>query len=150
MGTVYANITLKNAGDVSAFERRNLQTGKVRQTTVRALVDTGSGTLVINENIRKKLGLSIRGLRRTTLANGEHAVCQITEPVEIHWNDRTTVCHALVAPDAVDVCEANSKATTVAHVLLGVIPLEDMDLIVNPTGQELIGAHGDEVIAMAK
>jgi hypothetical protein len=30
--------------------------------------------------------------------------------------------------------------------VLGAIPLEDMDLIVDPKRQELIGAHGDEVI----
>jgi hypothetical protein len=33
--------------------------------------------------------------------------------------------------------------------LLGVIPLEFMDLIVDPVRQELVGAHGDEVILMA-
>jgi len=30
-------------------------------------------------------------------------------------------------------------------VLLGVIPLEGLDLMVNPVTQELVGAHGDEV-----
>jgi hypothetical protein len=36
------------------------------------------------------------------------------------------------------------------EVLLGAIPLEDMDLIVYPARQELIGAHGDEVVCMVK
>jgi hypothetical protein len=34
------------------------------------------------------------------------------------------------------------------EVLLGAIPLEDMDLIVNPARQELTGAHGDEVVCL--
>ena len=33
-------------------------------------------------------------------------------------------------------------------VLLGSIPLEDMDLMVNPVTQELIGAHGDSIECM--
>jgi hypothetical protein len=33
--------------------------------------------------------------------------------------------------------------------LLGVIPLEFMDLIVDPTRQELVGANGDEALLMA-
>jgi hypothetical protein len=35
-------------------------------------------------------------------------------------------------------------------VLLGAIPLEDMDLIVNPAKGELVGAHGDEVVCLVK
>jgi hypothetical protein len=33
---------------------------------------------------------------------------------------------------------------------LGSIPLEDMDLIVDPARRELIGAHGDEPVALIK
>jgi hypothetical protein len=31
---------------------------------------------------------------------------------------------------------------------LGVIPLEDMDLVVDPVKQELAGAHGDEAVGL--
>jgi hypothetical protein len=30
------------------------------------------------------------------------------------------------------------------EVLLGAIPLEDMDLMVDPVRQQLVGVHGDE------
>jgi hypothetical protein len=33
--------------------------------------------------------------------------------------------------------------------LLGVIPLEFMDLMVDPVNRELVGVHGDETILMA-
>jgi hypothetical protein len=36
------------------------------------------------------------------------------------------------------------------EVLLGAIPLEDMDLRVNPVKQALEGIHGDEVLYMLK
>jgi clan AA aspartic protease len=135
MGTVYAEITLKNAIDVGDVHRGHLKEQEVRTVTVRAMVDTGCGTLVINYEIRKALGLEIEGLRYSTLANGARQVCQVTEPVGIHWKDRDMACRAIVLPGAKDV-------------LLGAIPLEDMDLIVDPARQELTGAHGDEVVCL--
>jgi clan AA aspartic protease len=137
MGTVYAEITLKNAGDIAGVQRGYITEKEVRATTVQALVDTGCGTLVINDEVRKTLGLEIVGLRGSSLANGTRQVCQVTEPVQIHWKNRDTACRAIVLPGAEDV-------------LLGAIPLEDMDLIINPALRELTGAHGDEVICLIK
>jgi hypothetical protein len=34
------------------------------------------------------------------------------------------------------------------RILLGAIPLENMDLIVDPAGQALVGAHGEEEIGL--
>jgi clan AA aspartic protease len=137
MGTVYAEITLKNTGDSIKARDGILASEKVRRTTVRALVDTGARTLVINETVRQKLGLHIKGLRRAELADGARQVYQVTEPVEVQWKDRESTCRDLVLPGA-------------GEVLLGAIPLEDMDLIVDPAGQELKGAHGDEVVCLVK
>jgi hypothetical protein len=58
-------------------------------------------------------------------------VCKVTEPVEIHWKERET-------------------ASGTGDVLLGAIPLEDMDLMMNPAKRELIGAHGDKVVYLVK
>jgi clan AA aspartic protease len=137
MGTVYAEITLKNSGDGIKARDGIIAEQEVRTATLRALVDTGAGTLVINEAVRQKLGLQIEGLRRAELADGAKQVYQVTEPVKIQWKDRTTACPAVVLPEATDV-------------LLGAIPLEDMDLIVDPARQELKGAHGDEVLCLLK
>jgi clan AA aspartic protease len=137
MGLVYADITLANSTDAVMAERGLINKKDVRQTTARALVDTGAGTLVISEAVCQKLGLEIRGLRKASFANEDKKVCKVTEPVEIHWNNRETACPALVVPGA-------------ETVLLGAIPLEDMDLVVNPAEQTLEGAHGDEVVCMVK
>jgi clan AA aspartic protease len=137
MGTVYADITLKNAGDNIRVQERLITEKEVRAVPVRALVDTGAGTLVINEEVREKLGLAIQGLRRAELADGNKQIYKVTEPVDIHWKDRETSCRALVIPGASDI-------------LLGAIPLEDMDLVVNPALQELVGAHGDDVVCLVK
>jgi clan AA aspartic protease len=137
MGTVYSDITLKNAGDVTNVQRGIIPEQEVRAATVNALVDTGAGTLIINEEIRQKLGLALEGWRRATLADGASAAYQVTEPVKIYWKDRQTACPAIVIPSA-------------DNILLGAIPLEDMDLIVDPQRRQLVGAHGDEVVCLIK
>jgi clan AA aspartic protease len=130
VGSVVEEITLKNDWDVGAFERGIIKEAEVRQMTVQSLVDTGAETLVISEDIQKALGLRTEHLKQPTLANGESVVCKITETVRVCWKDRVMTCRPWVLPGA-------------KHVLLGAIPLEDMDLIVDPKNQKLIGAHGD-------
>ena len=133
MGLVHADITLKNAFDVGKADEGLIAADAVPAVTVRALVDTGAGTLVITDDIQEKLGLRVMGLRKATLGNNAKEICKVTEPVDVHWNERVTSCRALVVPGN-------------GEVLLGAIPLEDMDLVVNPAKQALEGAHGDEVV----
>lgn len=102
-----------------------------------ALVDTGAGTQVINEEIRQRLGLEARGLRRATFADEGKKICKVTDPVEVHWKDRFMMCQALVVSEAKDV-------------LLGAIPLEDMDLMVDMVNRKLAGVHGDKVVCLVK
>jgi len=133
MGMVYTEITLKNARDVLKAQDGLMREEEVRSLVVNALVDTGAGTLVINEEINQKLGLKLDQVRESTLADGSKHLYKRMEPVGIHWEDRHTVCLPTVLPDA-DV------------VLLGAIPLEDMDLIVDPKNEKLIGRHGDHPV----
>jgi clan AA aspartic protease len=137
MGTVYTDITLKNGSDLVRLQDGNIKDKDVRSITVNALVDTGAGTLVINDNICQKLGLSIEGSRTAYLADGEQASCKVTEPVRIYWKDRDATCRAWVLPGG-------------DEVLLGAIPLEEMDLAVDPVNQKLFGVHGDEVMGLIK
>ena len=136
MGQVYADITLKNSIDVALADRGMIEDREIREIAVRALVDTGAMTIVINEEIREKLGLKVKGLKEVKLANDSRDVAKVTGPVDIIWKDRETCCQALVVSGWGDV-------------LLGAIPLEDMDLIVDPVRLELAGAHGDEILTLA-
>jgi clan AA aspartic protease len=133
MGTVYAEITLKNMFDVGKAREGLMKEHNIRTATVTAIVDTGAMTLVITEELFQELGLSIIGEKMVRTASGQR--CKVTEPVGIHWKDRFSALSAVVIPGA-------------EVVLLGVLPLEDMDLIVNPGTQELQGAHGDIVECM--
>jgi hypothetical protein len=134
MGLVHAEITLKNAGDVINVRRGFIKEPEIRQTIVQAVVDTGAMTLVINEQLRRQLGLGIVGAKIATLANNVKERVQIAETVEVHWKNRSMTCQ----PWVVDA----------GRILLGAIPLENMDLIVDPAGQELVGAHGDEEVGL--
>jgi clan AA aspartic protease len=133
MGDVHAEIRLVNGTDRIKFREGLIAEQEIRHTKVRALVDTGARTLVISETIRQELGLMLEGTRSVVLADGSRKIYPVTEPLYILWANRATSCHALVMPN-------------VPTVLLGVIPLEDMDLLVDPVRQELAGAHGDEVV----
>jgi clan AA aspartic protease len=137
MGEVSAEIILKNGADLIRLNDGRISDNDVRSVTVTAVVDNGATTLVISENLRKKLGLAVVGVRTVTLAGGSKASCEVAEPVQICWKNRTSLIRPWVMPYE-------------DEVLLGVIPLEEMDLIVDSVNQSLAGAHGDEMMGRIK
>ena len=131
MGNFTEEITLENIIDRGLAERGYIQENEIRTLKVDAMPDTGAWTLVINEDLRQRLGLTIRRWSNSTLADGKTSSYPITESVRIMWKDRSTELPAVVVAEAKDV-------------LLGALPLEGMDLIVDPVRQKLTGAHGDQ------
>ena len=137
MGLVYTDITLKNATDVINALRGIAKEADIHQTTVRAMVDTGCFTLIITEPVRQELGLDVIEEYDVTLANETTETCKKTEPVEIHWKNRSTAAQTKVLPNA-------------KEVLLGCISLLGMDLIVDPARQTVMGAHGEKAVYPVK
>lgn len=84
---------------------------------VAALADTGSVFLCIPEHVRLQLKLDVLEQREVKLADGSRATYPYVGPVMLRFKNRTGFAGALVLGD---------------EVLLGAIPLEDMDLVVNP------------------
>jgi clan AA aspartic protease len=134
MGNVFAEITVTNTSDMVEARKGHIAEKDIRSVTMKALVDTGATTLVINEELSLQLGLYITEERTANLASGIKGSCKITEPVQIQWKNRYANVSAVVFPEG--------------SPLLGVIPLEFMDLIVDPVRQELVGAHGDQAVMM--
>jgi len=130
MGMTRTEIILKNVRDEAYALGGYIKEEEIRTATVTAVVDTGSMSLVITEELREKLGLAVKREKIAKTANGQRVTCQVTESVEILWKNRYMAMPALVVPGAEDI-------------LLGAIALEGMDLMVNPVTQELVGIHGD-------
>ncbi|MDR1257566.1 MAG: hypothetical protein LBJ86_07460 [Spirochaetaceae bacterium] len=137
MGTFTEEITLSNARDIGNARDGVIPDGKIRRLTLNAIPDTGAWTLIINENARQKLGLAVAKMVKSSLADGSTTEYGLTEPVEIRWKDRDISLQSIVIPDATDV-------------LLGALPLEGLDLYVDPVNQRLAGVHGDQRIHLVK
>lgn len=106
MGRVTAKLQLSNPRDPS-----------IAPIEVVALADTGSVFLCIPEHVRLQLKLDALEAREVKLADGTYATYPYVGPVVLRFKNRTGFTGALVLGD---------------EVLLGAIPLEDMDLVVNP------------------
>ena len=137
MGEVNVELTLKNGADMFMVSKGTMIEQNIRSVTVTAIVDTGAITLVIGDELRKNLGLGIVGTRTVALAGGSTATCNIAEPVEVWWKNRMALVRPWVLQDE-------------KEVLLGVIPLEEMDLMVDPVNNTLVGVHGDEIVGRLK
>jgi clan AA aspartic protease len=111
MGLVYADIELINPKEQT-----------LRPMKINALVDTGAITLCIPEHIVLQLNLEALEQREVTTADGKKRLVPYVGPVQIRFENRNCFTGALVLGDS---------------VLLGAVPLEDMDLVINPRLQTI-------------
>ena len=129
MGLTYADITLVNSGDAYMARRGKIKKKEVREIKVSALVDSGAYMLTISDLLNDQLGLDVCETRVVELADGTRQKCDIVGPVDLHFKNRRTTCDALVLPCATEV-------------LFGAIPLEGLDVLLDPKSQQLI-VHPD-------
>ena len=124
MGLVYAEIDLANGGDMYLFRQNLLGEEKIKQVTVNALVDSGAYMLCINENVKAQLDLPVIEKQFSRLADETLFELEVVGPVEIRFENRSTTVRAIVLPGNLEV-------------LLGAIPMEDMDVLIDPKRQRL-------------
>src|SRR5580692_869282 len=125
MGQVYADIEIINGGDLEMVHRGHLDPDEIKRMNVRILVDTGSLMLCINEHLQEYFQLKINGKKPFQLANGELVICDIVGPIKLIFKNRDTTCDAIVLPGD-------------SEPLLGLIPMEAMDVLISPTRHELV------------
>jgi clan AA aspartic protease len=125
MGLTYADITLVNSIDAGKSRHGEIGKEDVRQMNVSAMVDSGAYMLTIDESTKTQLGLDVRETLEAELADGFLQECEIVGPVDLHFKNRRTTCDALVLPGATDI-------------LLGAIPLEGLDVLIDPKTQQLV------------
>jgi clan AA aspartic protease len=137
MGMVYANIELINAGDLEMNRRGLIGEEEICRIEVSALVDSGAIMLTINESLREALGLSILDHRPSQYADGRIAVLPVAGPIEVRYAGRFCTTNAIVLPDDMEP-------------LLGAIPMEEMDLWINPARNVLTPIHPEGPLMMMK
>jgi len=125
MGLIIADLELLNAGDIYAAQRGYIKEKEVKKVKVKALVDSGAYMLAINENVKLQLNLPKVDEQIAELANGMLQKVDVVGPVEVRFKNRSTTCRAVVLPGG-------------TQMLLGAIPMEDMDVIIDPRKQQLI------------
>ena len=125
MGLVYADIELINGDDLALVRRHIIGEEEIKRMHLNLLVDTGSYMLCINESIQEQLQFPVVEKRKAQLANSNIVELDVVSNVELKFKNRRTICNAMVLPGD-------------SEPLLGAIPLEDMDVLIHPTRQELI------------
>jgi clan AA aspartic protease len=125
MGLVHAAVQLANGEDIVLARRGYIPDEEIRRITADVLVDTGAYTLAINERAREQLGLSPVDEVVTEMADGSRVRLPIVGPIEVRFERRRALVEAVVLPGE-------------QEMLLGAIPMESMDLLVDPKHQRLI------------
>ena len=111
MGHVFAQLDLDNP-----------RKPDLAPVTVKALADTGALMLCIPEHVALQLELEQESVREVSVADGRKRSVPYVGPIKVTFGKRFCYVGALVLGD---------------EVLLGAVPMEDMDLVVNPARREI-------------
>jgi predicted aspartyl protease len=133
MGKVLVAVQIENLEDLFNAEKGALPLEQVRRVEVSdALVDTGATGLLLPKRLIAALGLHPLRTRQTRGLGGTVAL-PMYRAVRLTIQGRDCVT---------DVAEISDESP----VLIGQVPLEMLDWVVDPKGQKLIGnpEHGGE------
>ncbi len=125
MGLVYADIELINAIDLGLARRYKIGEEEVKRMGVNMLVDTGSVYMCINESVQEQLQLDLIEKRKGQLSDGSIVEYDVVGPIEVRFQNRRCVVDAMILPSD-------------NELLLGSIPFEDMDVMLDSYRRELI------------
>ncbi|MBI5968827.1 MAG: clan AA aspartic protease [Deltaproteobacteria bacterium] len=101
---------------------RNPTKPELEPVEVDALADSAAVHLCIPPHVQIQLGLEEIDRKEVTLADGSRRVVPYVGPIELRFKNRVGFAGALVMGD---------------QTLLGAIPMEDMDLVINPRTKSL-------------
>jgi predicted aspartyl protease len=133
MGRVLTEATIENIKDLWAVESGLIPPEQARRITVPdALVDTGATLLSLPTHLIQQLGLKKAFSKRVTSSIGM-AESAVYEAVRLTIQGRSCTMDVMEVPDGVPV-------------LIGQLPLEHLDLVVDTRSRSLTGnpAHGGE------
>jgi predicted aspartyl protease len=133
MGKVLVQALIENVYDLHEAKMGTRGPEAIRRVTVPdALVGTGASTLSLPRRLVSELGLtSLRTRQARTIAGSVEL--RMYGTVRLTVQDRDCTCDVVEIPDD-------------CPVLIGQVPLELLDFVLDPGGQGLAGnpAHGGE------
>ncbi len=133
MGRVLTEATIENLEDLWAVRRGSLAEDQIRRIIVTdALVDTGATTLALPTSLIRQLGLAKVSQKQSQCTKGVGEV-DVYEAVRLTIQGRYGTFDVMEVPDELPV-------------LIGQMPLEFLDLVVDLRSRRLTGnpAHGGE------
>ena len=133
VGRVLVSVKIENVIDLYGLSRGQVRNEGVRRVEVTdALVDTGATLLGMPKPLIEQLGIEQIGTDRAKTTTG-FATFGIYGPVRLTIDGRQC---------SVDV----SEVADTCPVIIGYVPLELLDFVVDPKGQRLVGNpdHGGE------
>ena len=125
MGRFAFDVELANNADLILVQLGMLPPDKVRRITTRGVVDTGATLLILPESVVQKLGLLPAGTIDVRYADDRVATRPAVGNIAVRLCGREKVFDGWVEPDRKDV-------------LLGAIPLEGLDLLIDCKNQRLV------------
>ncbi|HJT28317.1 MAG TPA: aspartyl protease family protein [Pyrinomonadaceae bacterium] len=125
MGYVYAEIELTNEDDVVLHRHGIRLESEIKKVKCRALVDSGTWDLVINEDVQHRLDLPVIDRQAVEMADETVIEVDVVGPIEIRFENKTTIVSAVVMPGT-------------SEVLLGAYPMEGLDVMIDPKGERLL------------
>jgi predicted aspartyl protease len=134
MGRVTVAAKIENVAELYLAEKSMLEASQVHRVEVTdALVDTGATYLSMPKRLIKQLGFDKPFSTREAQTSAGKASYGMYGPVRLTIQDR--IYHGDVA-EVADDCP----------ILIGQLPLEGLDFVVDPQGQRLIGnpRHGGQ------
>ncbi len=117
-------IKLTNSADIIRAQDGHLAPELIRSIEIEALVDTGATTLILPADVVAQLGFAQVEVKKVRLADGSLIDSPRVTNIHLEICGRDMLTSAYVLP----------AGTT---PLVGQIPLEELDLVVDPKRQEL-------------
>ncbi len=133
MGRFSVEVELANHEDQIRAKAGLISAQQVRSVHIRGIVDSGAARLVIPASIAQQLGLETSSSTSVRYADGHTAQRSIVKDVHLAYGGRESVFNAIVEPDR-------------DSALIGAIVLEDLDFLVDCTGQRLVPRDPKQII----
>lgn len=125
MGEVKEYFQLTNFSDLCLAKGGHLPKDKIRSLQLEMIVNTGATMVVLSEDIARKLGLEKENEVYMRLADNSLRKCFKAKGLLVQFDGRESLTDCLIGEKGIES-------------LLGQIPLEEMDLVVDCNNKRII------------